>query len=82
MRLDHSPPNGISGAMIELEIDQHFSAPPQKVFDALVTALQEGYKGKTLVEHLAASLFRLLGSFALVRGSPFDSVRPSRTSRT
>jgi len=39
---------------------------PQKVVEALVTTLQEGYKGKSLVEHLAASMFRLLGSFALV----------------
>ena len=39
---------------------------PGNVFDALVTIVQEGYKGKTLLEHLAASMFRLLGSFALV----------------
>ena len=39
---------------------------PQKVVQALSTTLQEGYKGKSLLEHLAASLYRLLGSFALV----------------
>jgi len=39
---------------------------PQKVVQALLEILRDGYKGRSLVEHLGASLGRLLGSFGLV----------------
>lgn len=38
---------------------------PQSVWESFVTILQEGYKGSTLLQHLAASMSRLIRAYLL-----------------
>ena len=40
-----------------------FLPPPGQLYDALIELLDEGYKSRSLWEHIAASLFRVLAGF-------------------
>lgn len=38
---------------------------PQKVWDAFITSMTDGYKGKTLIEHFGESMLRMFKAFGL-----------------
>ena len=40
-----------------------FLPPPNQLYDALIELMDEGYKSRTLWEHIASSLFRVLAGF-------------------
>ncbi|MEL6814185.1 MAG: ABC transporter permease subunit [Cyanobacteria bacterium J06598_3] len=46
-------------------VDSLFFPSPQSVWSAFITILQDGYKGRPLLEHIGASMLRLLTAFVL-----------------